>query len=169
MVFYDGGKCKSFVILEVEKEVRWIVAAVNIGQNGAWHKHRFKNLNDSTETVSAINAHLKCENGDLLLVCAGPKALVCTMLGRLRKRFITKLSECCEFYQRDTSDFNFLWVENFPLFTEEKNEKGETVWEACHHPFTAPHQDDIMYLSSDPSKVRGQHFDLVLNGHEIGL
>ena len=148
--------------------MRWIVAAVNIGQNGAWHKHRFKNLENSTAAVSAMNEYLQCENGDLLFICTGPKSLVCTMLGRLRKRFIAKLSESCEFYKRDPDDFRFLWVENFPLFTEDKNENGETVWESCHHPFTAPHEDDTKYLRSDPSKVKGQHFDLVLNGHEIG-
>ena len=60
--------------------------------------------------------------------------------------------------------FNFLWVIDFPLFTPA--EEGRV--ESTHHPFTAPHPDDAHLLLSSPLEVRGLHYDLVLNGSEIG-
>ena len=62
--------------------------------------------------------------------------------------------------------YKFLWIESFPLFTPD--EQGIRTWQATHHPFTAPFDEDIPLLATDPSKVRGQHYDLVLNGMEIG-
>ncbi len=60
--------------------------------------------------------------------------------------------------------FHFLWVVDFPLFL--KDEEGRL--ESAHHPFTAPHPADVDLLYQSPSDVRGQHYDLVLNGSEIG-
>ena len=59
--------------------------------------------------------------------------------------------------------FNFLWVIDFPLFTP-----AEGAVESTHHPFTAPHPDDAHLIRSSPLDVRGLHYDLVLNGSEIG-
>lgn len=56
-----------------------------------------------------------------------------------------------------------LWVVDFPLFTQ-----GENGLETCHHPFTAPHPDDLHLLDSDPLKVRSLAYDIVLNGNEVG-
>ncbi|XP_050672309.1 aspartate--tRNA ligase, mitochondrial [Leptidea sinapis] len=56
-----------------------------------------------------------------------------------------------------------LWVVDFPLFI-----KGECGLETCHHPFTAPHPDDIHLLETAPSKMRSLAYDLVLNGNEVG-
>lgn len=61
-------------------------------------------------------------------------------------------------------DHRFLWVVDFPLF--EEGENGSLL--SAHHPFTQPHPDDIHLLSTDPLRVRGLHYDLVLNGSEIG-
>lgn len=58
----------------------------------------------------------------------------------------------------------FLWVVDFPLF--EKDENGNLL--SAHHPFTQPHPDDLHLLATEPTKVRGLHYDLVLNGSEIG-
>ena len=58
----------------------------------------------------------------------------------------------------------FLWIVDFPLF--ELDENGELL--SAHHPFTQPHPDDLHLLDSEPLKVRGLHYDLVLNGSEIG-
>lgn len=66
----------------------------------------------------------------------------------------------------DPNAYKFLWVESFPLFTPD--EQGIRTWQATHHPFTAPFDEDIPLLATDPAKVRGQHYDLVLNGMEIG-
>ncbi|CAG8618648.1 14200_t:CDS:2, partial [Funneliformis caledonium] len=62
-------------------------------------------------------------------------------------------------------DYNFLWVESFPLFTRD-NETGRLS--STHHPFTAPIPEDVKLLFKDPEQVKGQHYDLVLNGIEIG-
>jgi aspartyl-tRNA synthetase len=65
----------------------------------------------------------------------------------------------------DTSEFSFVWVDNFPLF--EWDDK-ESAWSAMHHVFSAPKQEDLEYLETDPGKVRAELYDLVCNGHEIG-
>lgn len=79
--------------------------------------------------------------------------------------------------------FNFLWVVDFPLFSridsqdigsvytllqQQQQQQQQLQWQPTHHPFTAPHPDDIDLVSSHPEKVRGQHYDVVLNGMEIG-
>lgn len=60
--------------------------------------------------------------------------------------------------------YHFGWVKNFPLF--EKNDEGKL--ESAHHPFTAPLPEDEYLLCSNPERVRGNHYDLVLNGFEVG-
>jgi aspartyl-tRNA synthetase len=66
---------------------------------------------------------------------------------------------------RDPKDWKFLWVIDFPLMHFEE-EEGRYV--SSHHPFTAPVVEDLPLLESDPKKVRGQHYDIVLNGVELG-
>jgi aspartyl-tRNA synthetase len=65
----------------------------------------------------------------------------------------------------DPKRFDFLWVIEFPLlgFDREQNR-----WYSSHHPFTAPVAEDIPLLKTDPKKVRGQHYDIVVNGWELG-
>jgi len=76
--------------------------------------------------------------------------------------------------QRKTDPWQFLWVVDFPLFTSSPSEPGVNPQaggaglESVHHPFTAPHPDDAHLLLSEPTKVRGLHYDLVLNGMELG-
>ncbi|XP_069134597.1 aspartate--tRNA ligase, mitochondrial-like isoform X2 [Argopecten irradians] len=72
---------------------------------------------------------------------------------------------------RNPTDYNMFWVVDFPLFLPKEDEDGRLVSgavESAHHPFTAPVQDDLELVYSDPTKVRSQHYDLVLNGNEIG-
>lgn len=61
--------------------------------------------------------------------------------------------------------YNFLWVDDFPLFDVDE-ETGGLV--SNHHPFTAPLPEDVPLLKTDPAKVRGLHYDIVLNGIELG-
>ena len=73
-----------------------------------------------------------------------------------------------------SSDFRFLWVTDFPLFSLDSHDKsdpgqgGIAGIRSTHHPFTAPQLDDLKYLNTDPLKVKGQHYDLVVNGVELG-
>lgn len=62
-------------------------------------------------------------------------------------------------------EFAFVWIVDFPLFKYNAEEKR---WESEHHPFTAPHQEDLEFLDKAPDKVRARSYDLVLNGMEIG-
>ena len=100
-----------------------------------------------------------CENGDLLLIMSGEKEKLRKALGVLR----LKIAEDLEL--RNPKDFAPLWVIDFPLleWDEESNR-----FHAMHHPFTAPKDEDISKIESDPKAVRANAYDLVLNGNEIG-
>ena len=65
----------------------------------------------------------------------------------------------------DPNRFDFLWVVDFPLLSFDKEQNR---WYSSHHPFTAPVAEDIPLLKTDPKKVRGQHYDVVVNGVELG-
>ena len=84
-------------------------------------------------------------------------------MGKLRLEMANQLE--AQGLKLRSDSFNFLWVCDFPLFLP--SDDGGVI-ESAHHPFTAPHPDDVHLLKSDPLKVRGQHYDLVLNGSEIG-
>ena len=85
-----------------------------------------------------------------------------TCLGKIRAAILQ---------QRQSStnnQLNFLWVNDFPLFDVEPSASGDLSMRTMHHPFTAPHPDDLYLLDSNPENVRGLHYDLVLNGVEVG-
>uniref|UniRef100_A0A672G7C6 Aminoacyl-transfer RNA synthetases class-II family profile domain-containing protein n=1 Tax=Salarias fasciatus TaxID=181472 RepID=A0A672G7C6_SALFA len=102
--------------------------------------------------------------GDVLLMAAG-SLHTRPLLGHLRLQS-AQLLESSGVTLRDPSAFHFLWVVDFPLFLP-KEDKPEEL-ESAHHPFTAPLPEDSQLLYTEPHKVRGQHYDLVLNGSEIG-
>jgi aspartyl-tRNA synthetase len=96
---------------------------------------------------------------DLLLLAAGDPEPLSKLLGQLRLHLAKK-------EQLLRSDaFEFVWVTDFPLL-EYHGDEGR--WYAMHHPFTAPHEEDVSKLESDPGAVRAVAYDLVLNGSEIG-
>ena len=104
------------------------------------------------------------EEGDIVFFAASEWEQACTILGRIRL-------DCAELLKKrgklsfPSDQYNFLWVTEFPLMTYDE-EEGRYV--ASHHPFTAPIPEDIELLDTDPKAVRGQHYDLVLNGVELG-
>ncbi|XP_036297825.1 aspartate--tRNA ligase, mitochondrial isoform X1 [Pipistrellus kuhlii] len=102
---------------------------------------------------------------DMVLLTAGEHKRACTLLGKLRLE-CADLLEARGVLLRDPALFSFLWVVDFPLFLPKEENPGEL--ESAHHPFTAPHPGDIHLLHTEPEKVRSQHYDLVLNGSEIG-
>ncbi|MFO1443050.1 aspartate--tRNA ligase [Bacillus sp. Bva_UNVM-123] len=111
------------------------------------------------EEQAAIKASLSVENGDLLLFVADKKNVVADALGALRSKLGKDLGLI------DESKFNFLWVTDWPLL---EYEEVEGRYYAAHHPFTMPFREDLDLLDKDPSQVRAQAYDLVLNGYELG-
>ena len=111
------------------------------------------------EENEAIKKALGAEAGDLILIVADKNKVVFDALGALR----------CECAKRmgllDPMDFKFLWVTEFPLL--EYSEEDERFY-AMHHPFTAPMDEDLQYIDSDPGRVRAKAYDIVLNGTELG-
>ncbi|MGA3104812.1 MAG: aspartate--tRNA ligase [Terriglobales bacterium] len=83
--------------------------------------------------------------------------------GLLRVALAQKYSDRHKLFQK--GDYRFLWVTNFPMF---EYDEGEKRWNAAHHPFTSPHDDDMDKLESDPAMVRALAYDVVLNGTELG-
>ncbi|XP_072504685.1 aspartate--tRNA ligase, mitochondrial isoform X2 [Notamacropus eugenii] len=117
------------------------------------------------EEKSALVSLMKAQEEDVLLLTAGEYKKVCSLLGKLRLE-CADLLEARGVVLRDPAVFHFLWVVEFPLFLPK--EEDPTELESAHHPFTAPHPSDIHLLYTEPEKVRSQHYDLVLNGSEIG-
>nr|CAG8481640.1 2690_t:CDS:10 [Entrophospora candida] len=109
---------------------------------------------------------LNVEVGDLIVLNIRNKfsSGSWTPLGRIRV-IAAKLLQSKGLMKIDSSQYNFLWVDSFPLFTD-GDDTGRLI--SNHHPFTALMPEDIDLLDKNPEKVRGQHYDLVLNGVEIG-
>ncbi|XP_069334470.1 aspartate--tRNA ligase, mitochondrial isoform X1 [Eulemur rufifrons] len=108
---------------------------------------------------------MEIQEEDVILLTAGEHKKTCSLLGKLRLE-CADLLEMRGMVLRDISLFSFLWVVDFPLFLPKEENPREL--ESTHHPFTAPHPSDIHLLYTEPEKVRSQHYDLVLNGSEIG-
>jgi aspartyl-tRNA synthetase len=83
--------------------------------------------------------------------------------GLLRVALAQKYSDRHKLFQK--ADYRFLWVTNFPMF---EWDDGEKRWNAAHHPFTSPHDEDMEKLETDPAMVRALAYDVVLNGTELG-
>jgi aspartyl-tRNA synthetase len=118
----------------------------------------------SAAEKAALTSKLGIEEGDLILFGADRREVVWEVLGRLRLIVAEILKKDGKLTVRD-DQWNFLWVVDFPLISFEP-EGNRYV--ATHHPFTAPVADDIPLLDAEPKKVRGQHYDIVLNGVELG-
>ena len=107
------------------------------------------------EIVDAMDG----QPGDLILICADQDKVVFDSLGALR----LELSRMLELTKAD--DFAFLWVTEFPML-EWDEEAGRYV--AVHHPFTAPMDEDLELIDTNPGAVRAKAYDIVLNGYELG-
>ena len=111
------------------------------------------------EEMAALVKSMDGENGDLLLFAADKNKVVWDVLGNLRLEIARQLEIL------DKGDYKFLWVTEFPLL--EWNEEQER-FQAMHHPFTMPMDEDLPLLDTDPGKVRAKAYDIVLNGTELG-
>ncbi len=109
--------------------------------------------------MNRILERLEAEVGDILFFVADKRDVVNQALASLR----LKLGRMAGLIDEDK--VNVLWVVDFPMF--EWNE-DENRWEALHHPFTSPKEEDVEILLESPEKVRARAYDMVLNGVEIG-
>jgi aspartyl-tRNA synthetase len=113
----------------------------------------------SVDEIAAMDKAFSAEEGDLLLFVADKPKIVNDSLGKLRNHLASILG------LQDKETFNFVWITDFPLLEWDEEEKR---WAAVHHPFTAPMDEDLDFLDSDPGRCRAKAYDLVLNGNEIG-
>ncbi len=157
-----GGAWSRKVVTELETFVK------NLGAGGlAWVKRsegepawigplaRFL----EGEASELLSERMGAMVGDLLLFVADKsRATVDQSLSALRREIARREGHF------DSKTLSFCWVTDFPLF--DIDESGAPT--PCHHPFTAPHPEDIGRLESDPGSVRARAYDLVLNGFEIG-
>jgi len=115
----------------------------------------------SPEEIENIKIKTNAKPGEIILIIADQEEVVYEALGNLRINLANDLN----LINQDKKEFNFLWVTNFPLLKYNLEEKR---YDAVHHPFTAPLDQDLDLLDSNPLKVRSKAYDLVLNGNEIG-
>jgi len=133
------------------------LAWVKMKEDGEWQSPIAKFFTEAER--AAMAAALDAQPGDLLFFVADTAAVVQSALAELRLELARRLNLI------DKNTFNFLWVTDFPLLEYDHDQKRHT---AVHHPFTAPAEEDMELLETEPGRVRSRAYDLVLNGTEIG-
>ncbi|ADH86707.1 aspartate--tRNA ligase [Desulfurivibrio alkaliphilus] len=133
------------------------LAWVKIKEGGEWQSPIAKFFTE--EERQAMMDTMQAEKDDLLFFVADQPAIVHGALAELRLELARRL----ELVSKE--DFSFVWVTDFPLLEYDHEAKRHV---AVHHPFTAPREEDLALLDSEPGKVRSRAYDLVLNGTEIG-
>ena len=131
-------------------------------EGGEWKSPIVKFFSEAEK--AALTAQLGITDGDMIFFAAAPWEQACAILGRIRLEAAQLLVKRGRLSLRP-DDWKFLWVIDFPLMSYDEERGG---YAATHHPFTAPVPEDAALLDSDPKKVRGQHYDVVLNGMELG-
>ncbi len=126
-------------------------------ENGKLNSNIAKFFSD--ELLAELATRLDAEPGDLVLFSAADFASTCKILHGLR----TRIGAQMKLY--DPEAMHFSWVVEFPMFDYDQDERR---WVAMHHPFTAPRDQDLEMLESDPGKCRAKAYDLVINGSEAG-
>ena len=111
------------------------------------------------EEKKALAERIEMEPGDLIFFVADQPKIVNEALGNLRNHLGRRLNLI------DEGQFNFLWVTRFPMFEYDEAEKR---YQALHHPFTSPLEEDYGKLKDDPLGVQSRAYDIVLNGFEVG-
>ena len=155
--------CARFSRKEIDELTQFVaiygakgLAYVKI-ENGEWHSPIAKFF--TADEIAAMNQAFGAEEGDLLLFVADKPKVVNDSLGRLRNHLAKLLG------LTDKETFRFVWITDFPLFEWDEDDKR---WCAVHHPFTAPMDEDVELVETDPGRCRAKAYDLVLNGNEIG-
>jgi aspartyl-tRNA synthetase len=131
-------------------------------EGGEWKSPIVKFFSETEK--AALAKKLTIEEGDLILFAADQWLTACEILGRIRL-YCADVLKTQGKLNVSSDRFDFLWVVDFPLLSFDKEQNR---WYSSHHPFTAPVAEDIPLLKTDPKKVRGQHYDIVVNGWELG-
>jgi aspartyl-tRNA synthetase len=140
----------EFVKREGAKGLAWFIK-----ENGALKSPLLKYA--SEKEIEALTSLMK-ENSTLF-VMAGKREETLEILGRLRLEIARDLNLI------DEGKFSVLWVVDFPMFEWSEEEKR---YKAKHHPFTRPKEDTLIYLETEPQRVKAHAYDLVINGVEVG-
>ena len=133
------------------------LAYIAIQEDGSYKSSFAKFMKE--EEMAALIDKMQGKPGDLLLFAADKSKLVYDVLGALRLEIANQLG----LLHKD--EYRFVWITEFPLL-EWSEELGR--YQAMHHPFTMPMEEDLQYIESDPGRVRAKAYDIVLNGTEIG-
>jgi len=163
----DGARVRGLAVKGggelSRKDVDQLAEAVKqLGGSGlAWVKRQGEQISGSVgkHFTAETLGQLGVGDGDAALMAVGPDRVTSPVLDRVRQEVIRRL----EFKPR--AAHAFCWVVDFPLF-EPDAETGKPVF--AHHPFTAPHPDDVARLDTDPLSCRALHYDAVYNGNELG-
>jgi aspartyl-tRNA synthetase len=142
----------AFVAVYRAKGMAWI----KVREDG-WQSPIAKFFTDAEK--QALAERIDMQPGDVVFFVADQSAVVNDSLGQLRNHLGQKLGLI------DAKRFNFLWVTRFPMFEYDEVEKR---YQALHHPFTAPLEEDYEKLETAPLTVKSRAYDLVLNGFEVG-
>ena len=142
----------AFVAVYRAKGMAWIKVRAD-----GWQSPIAKFFTEAEKKTLA--ARIDMQAGDLVFFVADQPVVVNEALGHLRNHLGEK------FGLIDAKRYDFVWVTRFPMFEYDETEKR---YQALHHPFTAPFEEDYDKLESDPLKVNSRAYDLVLNGFEVG-
>lgn len=143
----------EFVKTYRAKGLAWIV----VNEDGSLKSQIAKFF--TPEKMQEIVDAMEGKPGDLILICADKDKVVFDSLGALR----LELSRMLELTRPD--DFAFLWITEFPMLEWDEEENR---YVAVHHPFTAPMDEDLELIDTNPGAVRAKAYDIVLNGYELG-
>ncbi len=143
----------DFTAIYKAKGLAWI----KVKEDGEWQSPIAKFFTEEEKT--ALRERLEMEVGDLIFFVADSAKITNEALGQLRNELARRLELI------DKNTYRFVWVTHFPLL---EYDEGEKRYQALHHPFTAPLEEDLDKLDTDPLNVRSRAYDMVLNGTEIG-
>ena len=177
-----GGELPKFVEQYKAKGLAWMKF-----ENGKFTGAIEKFFSD--ELKAKLQQQMDVANGDLVVFVADKESVVCDALGALRCHLATTLKLYKNWWDEKAAyeaiedkaarkekraarpfvvkaeHFHMAWVVDFPMFAWDAEEQR---YAAIHHPFTAPMDEDVPYMESDPARVRAKAYDLVLNGSEVG-
>ncbi len=143
----------EFVLVYKARGLAWI----KVKENSEWQSPIAKFFTEDEK--EALRQRLDMEPGDIIFFVADQPRITNEALGQLRNELARRLDMI------DDNRYEFIWITQFPMFEYDDTEKR---YQSLHHPFTAPMEEDIDLLETDPLKARSRAYDLVLNGIEIG-